>query len=291
MNKSEQLKFAQHFVENHQYAAARAVEELPAEVAGSFIDAIDDTSSELALMSMLPYHAAKCIDRLSPEAASRYISQMNPQAASRILRQLSQQNRRTLIDALPRRKALHISLILSYPQALVGAWMDPVVYPVPFDETISNARKKVSSQKYSHNVLYAVDNNNHIVGSVSLIKLLQHEDASSTLGTIMSTEVEPVFASITLGRAIKSHVWINQDSVPVVDREHQLIGILRYRDLRQATATPVSTRHIVEDSQSVLGITESFCLGLSDLLKTTLEYRHPHSTPQQPTDEEIQNER
>ena len=286
MNESETLKFAQHFVENHSYEAARAIEELPSDVAGDFLNAISNRASESVLAAMVPYHAARCVEAMKALPAAKYLSDITAQASSRILRQVSSESRQNLLAAMPRHKALYVSLLLSYPQSLVGAWMDPAVYPLDADESVNIAKNKISSQHYSHSVVYVVDNNNHLLGGVSLIDLIQHKDENASLKSIAKDAVTPIFASTTIGRAIKPETWEMHDILPVIDRERQLIGVVRYGDLRRATSSPPNVKSALNDDRNLLGITESFCLGLADLIKTSLEHQHGHGLAQNQAEKE-----
>jgi len=273
MSNSETLKFAEHFAKNHSYEAAQVIENLPTEASGEFLNAISDRASESVLAAMLPYHAAKCIEAMRSTPAARYLADITAQASSRILRQVSVETRQKLLAAMPRHKALHVSLILSYPQSLVGAWMDPAVFPLAAHESVKNARSKITDQHYSHGVIYAVDDNNCVRAAVSLIALLQCKNDDISLKSVSSDTAAPIFASTTVGKAIRPEIWGNHDILPVIDRERQLVGVVRYGDLRRATGTPPSKNFTSHDDRNLLGITESFCLGLAEMMKTTLEYQ------------------
>ena len=271
MNDLPALHFAQYFVQHHPQAAARAIEKLPADSAGEFIDRIDDSSSETVLMSLLPYHAAKCIESLSDETAARYLTKLNPRAAARIMRQVTEVRKDKLLNLIPRHKALHIAVILGYPQSLIGAWMDPTVLPLPVTATVSEMRERITTDRYPYTILFAVDDQNHVLGSVSLIDLLRQTKDEKAISNIMRSDISPLFASMTLSRALKDDVWATLDTLPVVDRDQKLVGVLSYNELRQAVNRSSQNREVMQSSQNFLGITESFCLGLAELISTALE--------------------
>ncbi len=278
MGKPATLDFAQYFIAHHPQAAARAVEQLPAKTAGLFIDQVDDDSTYRILASLLPYHAAKSIESISDDKAAKYLERLEPRVAARIIRQTDDRQRSHLLALMPRPKALLIALILNYPQSLIGAWMNPEILPAPINVTVAEMREKIARNHYPYATLFAVDEHNQVCGSVSLIELLNYKANSKMISNIIHSDVRPLFASMTLSRALKNEIWAGRDTLPVIDRDQNFIGVLSYTELRQAVDQPADNREITHGERSLLGITESFCLGLAELISTTLEA--PRNTTQ-----------
>ena len=267
---SERIAFAEHFIQTHSQTAARVLEELSDEAVGSFIGAIPDSISLSVLTSMLPYHAAKCLETIPRNTAVKYLAQLNPKQAASILRQSIEATRTELIHLLPRFQASRLSRLLSYPRTLVGAWMDPVILSLPVETRVGEAKKRIFAEKYDYRIIFTVDIDNRVVGSVSLVELLKFSNDQASINDITQSTVNPIFASTTLDRAINADGWSDSDVLPVIDREEKLVGVLRFADLREALNRPSPDVHASTDSNNLINITEICCLRLADLIVTTL---------------------
>ncbi len=267
---SERIAFAEHFIQTHSQTAARVLEEISDEAVGNFIGAIPDSISLSVLTSMLPYHAAKCLETMPRDTAAKYLAQLNPKQAASILRQSIEATRAELIHSLPRLQASRLSRLLSYPQTLVGAWMDPVILSLPVETRVGEAKKRIFTEKYDYRIIFTVDIDNRVVGSVSLVELLKFSKDQASINDITQSTVNPIFASATLDRAINADGWSDSDVLPVIDREEKLVGVLRFANLREALNRPSPDVHASTDSNNLVNITEICCLRLADLIVTTL---------------------
>ena len=219
---------------------------------------------------MLPYHAAKCLETMPRDTAAKYLAQLNPKQAASILRQSIEATRTELIHSLPRLQASRLSRLLSYPRTLVGAWMDPVILSLPVESRVGEAKKRIFTEKYDYRIIFTVDIDNRVVGSVSLVELLKFSKDQASIIDIRQSTTNPIFASTTLDRAINADGWSDSDVLPVIDREEKLVGVLRFADLREALNRPSPDVHSSTDSNSLVNITEICCLRLADLIVTTL---------------------
>ena len=267
---SERIAFAQHFIQIHSQNAARVMEEMSAEVVGSFIEAIPDSVSLSVLTSMLPYHAAKCLETIPRDSVAKYLAQLKPKQAASILRQSIEATRKELMLSLPRLQASRLSRLLSYPRTLAGAWMDPVILSLPVETRIGEAKKRIFSEKYNYRIIFIVDIDHRVVGSVSLVELLKFSKDQASINDITQSTVNPIFASMTLEHAINADGWSDSDVLPVIDREEKLVGVLRFADLREALNRSSHNVHASTDSKNIVNITEICYLRLADVMVTTL---------------------
>ncbi len=276
---SERLRLAEHFIDTHGRAAARALEELPAEIAGSLIDAIADPLSLSSLKNMLPYHAARCLVAMAPDAGSKYLASLAPRDAAAILRHMEARAAEERVALLPKRQALRVSLIMGYPQSLVGAWMDPLALTLPVTGTVGDARTRLRNEGYEHSVVFIVDDENRVRGSVSLVELLLRADDATSLSTLMVDEFDFLLASSTLERALDDKGWFGADILPVIDRGGGIIGVLRFGVLRRALIRSPGVEQEQDEVGGLLGISEACYLGLADLLAVSLATEHDETAP------------
>ncbi len=273
---SEQLRLAEYFVDHHATAALRAIHQLPAETAADLIEAIDDPLSLSTLKSMLPSLAARCIECLPRASAAAYLNQLSARDAAAILRYVLEPARKELLEQLNRRHSLRVSILLRYPRSLVGAWMDAITVCVQTTTQISVAQKMVVAEGYIYRDINVVSDDNRVIGAVSSMELLKRDQSDEPVATIMHAAAKPLFASFTLKNAVEWNEWSKHDTLPVIDREHKLIGIVRFVDLWSAlTESHGSEESLPPSSASsnVLGVVETYCLGLADLMAALLSDR------------------
>ena len=267
---SESLKLTEYFVGHHSDLAIDAIQQMPANTAGELIEAFEDSLSILTLKNMLPTAAIRCLQTVPQASAIRYLNRLNAKDAAAILRYASEPFRKTLLGELNRRHALSISILLRYPKTLVGAWMDTVAVSLQADTLISEARIQVIDGSYVYGDIYVVSSHNEVLGSVPLIELLQHENTEDAVSKIMKPISKPIVASLTLEQGVEWESWLEQDTLPVVDQDRKLVGIVRFVDLWGALVDTPTTEPDDESGADVFGIVEVYCIRLADLLTAML---------------------
>lgn len=270
---SERLKLAEYFVEHYNAAAVGALQQMPSDAAGEMIEAIDDSISISTLRSMLPAAAARCLASLPSASSARYLNRMGAKEVASILRYMKESKRKRLLPQLSRRHAVRVSILLRYPKALVGAWMDSVTVCFQAQTSVSDARLQVVEEGYAYSEIYVVGDDNRVLGAVPFIDLMQRGDKDASVAAIMKPAAKPIYASLTLKQAMEWSDWSEQDTLPVIDRDEKLIGIVRFIDLWGAMTTSASPDRDSSSQSQVLGITEVCCLGLADLMTAALSQK------------------
>lgn len=270
---SERLKLAEYFVEHYSTVAVGALQQMPTNAAGEMIEAIDDSISVSTLRSMLPAAAAKCLASVPPDSSAKYLNRMGAKEVAAILRHMKESRRKELLRKLSRRHSVRVSILLRYPRPLVGAWMDSVTVCFQTKTSISDAKLQVVDEGYAYSDIYVVGDDNRVLGAVPFIDLMQLSETDGSVAVVMKPAAKPIYASLTLRQAIEWSDWSEQDTLPVIDRDQKLIGIVRFVDLWGAmTASSSFGRNDVSNSQ-VFGITEVCCLGLADLMTAVLSQK------------------
>ncbi len=273
---SERLKLAEYFVGHHSDAAIGAIQQMPADTATEIIEAIDDSLSIRTLKTLLPAKAAQCLETMSGTSASKYLNRLNAKDAAAILRYMGEEPRKTLLGKLTRRHALRVSILLRYPQSLVGGWMDTVKVCLQPDTLVSDARAQVAQSNYNYSEVYIASSQNQVMGSVSLVDLL-HANHDLTVNEIMKPVGKPINASLTLDEGIEWESWAQTDILPVIDSESNLVGIVRFVDLWGALVDVSPPEKIDDANTNIFGILEVYCLRLADLATAMLSAKHPTS--------------
>lgn len=254
----------------HPQAVARYLEEYSPTSASSFIDAIPDLLSKQILESMLPYHAAKCMDNLPVHSAARYVGALEARFAASILRHTNEPTREAVIAAMPRTSAARVSVLLRYRLSVIGAWLNPTILVLPLDCRIADAKERLLADGFAdYHRIYVVDANRRLKGFVRMIRLMQGDNARQ-LSEFLESLPTPLRANATLEMALDDPNWRNHDYLPVLDRQENLIGILRYADLRAAVSKPKLQALNGDLPGTFLDLAETCYLGLADVMNSSL---------------------
>jgi len=267
---SESLKFAQYFMENYSRSAVGVIQQMPVDMASGFIDDIDDSLSILTLKNMLPTAAVRCLEAMPASSASRYLNQLNAKDAANILRCASDRVRKRLLEGLSRRHAFRTSMMLRYPKTLVGGWMDTITVCLQPDDLIVKARNRVIECGYTYRDVVVVNGENEILGVVSMLALLQHRNTKQVVAEIMRPVENPIVASLTLEKGIEWKAWLKQDTLPVIDGDSKLVGIVRFVDLWGAIADSSSAELVKRSNIHVFGVLEICSVRMADLMTAML---------------------
>jgi magnesium transporter len=249
---------------------ARYLEEHPPAAASSLIHAVPDALSARIFQAMLPYHAAKCFDHLPVETAAQYLSNLESRFAASILRYMRAVRQRTILGTMPPQAAARIAILLRYSHAVVGAWLNPTILCLPPTARIADAKARIVTDSYAdYHRVYVVDAEHRPTGFVQMYDLLLMDDAR-LLSEFAQPLPPPLPANLSLDLALDHESWRGSDYLPVTDRAGQLVGILRYADLRAAT-TRMQERAAEEDlSGTLMDLAETCYLGLADVINTSL---------------------
>ena len=263
---------AVQFAEAYPQRAARILEELLPQPSSAFIDAVPDAQSIRILSAMLPYHAAKCIAFLSANSAAKYLVSINSRTAANILAHVSAEQADAILNALPRQRAVRISMLLNYEPSMVGAWLEPEVLTLPAECRVLEAKQRLTNERYiDFHRIYVVDAGDQVVGFVRLVNLLNANDHDALISF-----VEPIAnvlrASTTLHAALKHPAWEMSDYVPVIDHRGKFLGVIRFAALRAAGSKPQEESKSAngDTSTTVLMLAETCYLGLAEVMNATL---------------------
>ena len=255
---SHELSVAKTFIKTHVDAAARELEGQPAEAARQLIEALPATQAHRILMHMLPPYAARLCCQLPIKLAASLLAGGDANHIVSILRCMPATKRKTLLKVMPDKIAALCLLLLSYSEDTVGARMIADIIMLPKGITVGAALKRLASSQglSDSDAIPLVDEQTHLVGLVSVRTLLSAHDDLHIESLIDSTR--PALSSRASLASVAEHEgWHRYDTLAVLDRHKQLIGLLRHVDLRRgleqsvADANPIPATDIVSDVSQV----------------------------------------
>jgi len=223
------------FIQQHPDDAARQLELQPQSNAAEFILALPLTQGRQLIATMLPSYVARLCTHWPLDMAAALLCVINANRTAAILRYISKPMRNDLLKALPEKNAILCRLLLSYSDDSVGAWMHADIIMLPPNCRVAEALQRFTVEDSSllGDALLLVDNENHPIGQVYLRDLLRAKGESPV--SQLSKDGPPVLSSRTsLAAAARHEGWQCYDTLPVLNRDKQLVGLLRHADLRRS---------------------------------------------------------
>ncbi|MDX1379807.1 MAG: magnesium transporter [Xanthomonadales bacterium] len=234
------------FLEKHPAAAARAVEASP-ELAADIVD--------LPFTSLLPFFDR--IDPLSlrevfltmPEARrGPLLEALSIRTALTLLRALTDEERDETLAVLPEASRRELRNLLDFPYGTAGGYMDRPIAQFRTGMTVGEAleRLRLSRQRRTRS-LYVVDEDGRLEGRVDMQDMALATRDERLAGLLQSVEG---VASLTAPREELVAIFdqTRVDSIPVIDSEGLLVGVVRSASLFQAVEDEASV-----DIQTMVG--------------------------------------
>ncbi len=230
------------FMRNHPAQAAQVLESLPPDEAAALFDQTPARLGATVLTAMLPHRAAHCIAALTNARALELLTLMGTQPTVTLLRHLPEPRRKLIITGLPTTTALASTLLLGYAEDTLGAWADPDVVMLTADTRATHALEHLRHAP-AHPLVFIIDHERRLVGSVNLGALLQAPDGA-TLATLMQRPVHVLTAHAPLSATPAHPGWTSSSVLPVVEPGDRLVGVMTRDALSRAlrrTAPPSAT--------------------------------------------------
>ncbi|MGK0472443.1 MAG: magnesium transporter [Candidatus Azotimanducaceae bacterium] len=212
--------------------AAQLIESNP-----SLVEELDTLPTE-ALLKILdrldPYHLPRVFMGLAAEVRKQVLETANVRLALIILRSLETDVAAQLLDELDELGRSELNKLLQFSNDTAGYYMDRPQAQFRTDDTIKIALQKLQdSQHHSARSIYVVDDSNELKGRVDL-----QDMAIASGNTLLNTLMNVIEGSVVLTSPRQDLLDIFEksrtDSIPVLDLEAKLIGVIRYGSLFQA---------------------------------------------------------
>jgi magnesium transporter len=227
-----QDELREHFVREHPGDAARVVErqaEFPAGLDQLSVESFTRLLEQVDPGLLKPLFLSMDADRQGKVLASASI-----RTAMLILRSLTEDELSAALDSLPHGIRNEYVELLQFPDRTAGRYMDRLLARYRTDQTVGEALAELRASKAQRvRSLYVVTDNDVLAGRVDLQDMALAEP--DTLMSELLKEVRDV-ARLTSTEAdlVESFDRSRVDSIPVVDHDYKLLGIIRYGNLFQA---------------------------------------------------------
>ena len=187
------------------------------------------------LASILEYsdHIAEYVQELSIRKRVDVFSRMETSDVVDVLRQLEKGERETLVDLLNPEVRSDVKLLSSFDEDEIGSVMSTNYIVVSDHSSVKEAMSELIHQAAENDnisTIYVVDQNETFYGAIDLKDLIIAREGTDLKG-IMTCSYPYVYARSSIEDCIPQLMDYSEDSIPVLDNENKLIGVITARDL------------------------------------------------------------
>ena len=189
--------------------------------------------------------AMEALSELGPESGAKLLADRSAEEIVKLTQELPSDDAAALIDYLPEELAASVleqlqkrpaggdvGELLEYAEQAAGRIMNPKVFALAEDMTAGESITALQSSRDVEVVfyLYVIDARRHLVGVVSLRRLLL-VSPETPLKRIMTTDLISVRADMDQEEVARLVASYNLLAIPVVDEENKLVGVITVDDV------------------------------------------------------------
>ncbi|PCS22647.1 magnesium transporter [Candidatus Enterovibrio escicola] len=171
--------------------------------------------------------------RMQPEQLAAATEGMDTDDVAYLLRSLPNEVSRDVLAQMDAQDRARVEQALAYPEGTAGGIMNTDVVTIRSDVTVDVVlrylRMKGELPKAT-DALYVVDENSHLIGSLSLSTLMTTQLDTKVMD-IMEDSHEAIFVNMNDSKVANLFERRNWVSAPVVDKQHQLVGRITIDDV------------------------------------------------------------
>lgn len=181
-------------------------------------------------------NAEDYIEDMDKERAADIIESMDADDAVDLLDELNEDTRSEIISLMDEDAVEDIKLINSYEEEEVGSRMTTNFILIREDMSVKQAMKAMIEQAAENDnvsTIYVEDANHAYCGAIDLRDLIVAREGS-VLDDIIMTSYPCVFAHENVEECFERLKDYGEDSIPVLDDDHKVLGVITSSDLLEA---------------------------------------------------------
>lgn len=194
---------------------------LPKDTAADVFAYLEVDDQQVIIASLSDSDAATIINNMMADDAADLFEEMPANIVKRLLANVSPEARRD------------INHLLRYPEDSAGSIMTVEYVDLKENLTVAQALervRKVGVDSETINICYVLDSGRHLIGTAALRYLLL-SDPDAIIGDIMHENVISVNTLMDQEEVAKQFKKYDFTSMPVVDNENRLVGIITIDDI------------------------------------------------------------
>ena len=192
------------------------------------------------------------LEELEADDAADIIENMDADDAVDVLQEVDDNVREKLVSLMNEEATEDIELICSYQEDQIGSMMTTNFIEISRTLTIKQAMRQLIAQADDNDnisILYVTDEDGMFYGAIDLKDLIIAR-AGESLESLISTSYPYMLASDSITDNLERLKDYAEDSIPVLDQEHHIIGVITAQDLVEAVDDEMG-----EDYAQLAGLT------------------------------------
>lgn len=173
------------------------------------------------------------LGELSLKKRVEVLTLLEPATAVDYLQQLDKAQRKTLIELMPQQVQREVALLSSFNEDEIGSKMTTNYIAIRAGLTVRQAMKELVAQAAENDnisTIYVVDEEGVLLGAIDLKDLIIARE-NTALDAIMMSAYPYVYANELIEDCIEQIKNYSEDSIPVLDGENRLRGVLTAQDI------------------------------------------------------------
>jgi Mg/Co/Ni transporter MgtE len=217
----------------HPADIANLIESLNFHESSKLVESLGNEKAAEVLEEVEPKYKDTLLERFNPKNLASIVEEMPADEAADIIQNLSDHKRMQVFRRLGVRKAKMLHRLTSYKEDVAGGLMNTDFMAVHKDMTVHEAIKKVRINSEQHASIYhifAVDEENHLEGIVSIRTLLLAEKRGK-ISDMMTSVYHTVRVSTSGEDVARIMTKYNLLSIAVIDHNKVIRGIITVDDI------------------------------------------------------------
>jgi Mg/Co/Ni transporter MgtE len=263
---------------------------LPADLANAMLDLPEQRMLEVAeelsddrladvLEEMPETEQVDILNKLDDARAADVLDQMQPDDAADLIAHLSDERGETLLELMEPEEAEDVRFLLAYAPDTAGGLMTTEPIIVSADATVAEGLALIRRHELAPALGAAIcvtlppyeSPTGRFLGMVHFQRMLRYPP-NERLGTLLDPSLEPVQAHSSAAEVSRILATYNLVSVPVVDENHRLVGVVTIDDVLD---------YLLPDDWRSTGSDEQRLIGTSTATIPVVKGRRTHGTRRQ----------
>ncbi len=181
-----------------------------------------------------PQMQVELLGEIDEDLASKILTQLPHDAAADVLGDMEDDASETYLDKLPHKFSEEVRELLTYNEDTAGGIMNPAVLTVNSDMSVTDVLNHIRSKAELDNMelyyVYVVDKQKHLLGVVSLRKLLT-SPINQKVEDIMISDIVKLHVDDYSDYIVDEFMKYQYNALPVVDLYNRLKGMITWDDV------------------------------------------------------------
>jgi magnesium transporter len=221
--------------------AARALETAPVPESVALLEAQPPQRIASVLRRITPDRAARLVASLGDAATREVLTALDPNRAANLLARLDPEERQACLSTLDGSLAAELEDLAQYPRETAGGLMDPRITTFRPDATVADVVSRLATfRRRRVQDVFVVDPDDRLLGSVTLQEVVL-APPETRLEAIMRSPTPHVDATAPRDEVVSELSRHRITSLPVVDFDRRVLGVLRQDELLSAAQAEAAT--------------------------------------------------